>query len=283
MNVLSIQSHVVYGRVGNRSAVFPLERMGINVWPLNTVQYSSHTGRAGWTGTAFGADHLLDIVTGLDGLGCLADCDAILSGYMGDADTGLAILEAVRLVKSRNPKAIYCCDPVMGDYPGGLYVRAELPALFRDKALALADVVIPNRFEAELLSGIGVGDRLSAMRAALAIRDRGPSIAVMTSYPYAEGGSSGFLLADGDGCAELATPTLPFSRPVKGSGDLFGSLFLGNLLTLKGARPALAAAASSLFAVLRASLARGDGELALVEAQDAIARAPDSFRTLAIS
>lgn len=304
MNVLSIQSHVVFGRVGNRSAVFPLERMGINVWPLNTVQYSSHTGKPGWTGTAFGADHLLDIIDGLNKLGCLSSCDAVLSGYIGDMETGMAILEAVRIVKSKNPKALYCCDPVMGDHPGGLYVQKDIPAFFQQRALAMADVVIPNRFEAQMLSGLQLSDRNSALKAVQAIAERGPSIVLMTSYPYATDGGVGFLLADHGEYSELSTPVLPFSQPVKGSGDLLSALFLGNLLISSRAcrragehpnepdcsdnpvtgvaRAALGAAASSLYSVLEASVACGSGELALLEAQDFIAQAPKRFSPISL-
>ncbi len=280
MNVLSIQSHVVYGRVGNRSAVFPLERMGIEVWPVNTVQYSTNTGLPGWTGTAFGAGHVREIVAGLDRLGILARCDAVLSGYVADAATGRAILDAVARVRAANPRAVFCCDPVMGDLPGGLYVNAALPGFFAAEALPAADIVIPNLFEAASLSGLGLSGPDDAARAADAIHALGPRIVIMTSCDYGPGGTTGFLLSEDGARHALRTPVLPFPRPVKGAGDLFGSLFLGNYLKLGAAVPALESAASSLFAVLEATLASGCAELALLDAQDAIAAPPARFRAV---
>lgn len=278
MNVLTIQSHVVYGRVGNRSAVFPLERMGIEAWPINTVQYSTNTGKPGWTGAAFGADHVSDIVAGLDALGVLASCDAVISGYIGDTDTGMAILDAVSRVKARNPSALYCCDPVMGDHPGGLYVKPELQAFFRERALPQADIAVPNVFEAENLSGVGrIDGREAASRAIGIIHRLGPRVVVMTSYRPAGQGTVGFFLSEGGLRHELSTPALAFAEPVKGSGDLFGALFLGNYLKSGSASLALESAAGSLYAVLEATLASGGSELAMLGVQDRIARPPRRF------
>ena len=130
MNILSIQSHVAYGHVGNSAAVFALQRLGAEVWPLHTVQYSNHKGYGAWTGRDFSAAHIADLVEGLAARGALAGCDAVLSGYVGQAAMGAAIAEAVDRVRRANPAALYACDPVMGD-DEGLYVAPDIPAFFR--------------------------------------------------------------------------------------------------------------------------------------------------------
>ncbi len=131
MNILSIQSHVAYGHVGNAAAVFPLQRIGVEVWPVNTVQFSNHTGYGAWTGTVFGADHIRDVVKGIEDRGVFSSCDGVLSGYMGSAEIGEAILDAVARVKRANPTARYCCDPVIGDIDTGVYVREGIPDFIR--------------------------------------------------------------------------------------------------------------------------------------------------------
>ena len=132
--ILSIQSSVAYGHVGNSAATFPLMRMGVEVWPVITVHFSNNTGYASWRGPLLSADDVRDVVRGIDELGVLGECDAVLSGYQGADDSGTAILEAVALVKERNPAAVYCCDPVLGDvtipgFPLKFSSRPDLPDL----------------------------------------------------------------------------------------------------------------------------------------------------------
>lgn len=278
MNVLSIQSHVAYGHVGNRSAVFPLERLGISVWPVNTVQFSSNSGKPGWKGRVYPAGDIVDVMGGIESLGVLGDCAAVLSGYVGDAATGSAILAAVDAVKRANPSAVYCCDPVMGDIPEGFYVRPDIPGFMRCQAVPRADIVIPNHFEAEALSGLSVGSAPEAARAAEAIRGTGPRIVVITSYTEPGDDRVGFYLSCDEGNWRLLTPRLPFAKSIKGSGDLFSALFLGRWLASGDARPALELAAASLYGILRATAAAGLDELAIVQAQEAIAGPVVEFR-----
>jgi pyridoxine kinase len=153
MNLLSIQSHVVYGHVGNAAAVFPLQRLGVEVWPLHTVQFSNHTGYGDWRGQVFDAGLIRELVAGIAQRGVLGQCDGVLSGYMGGADTAEAILDAVAAVKRANPAARYCCDPVIGDVGRGVFVRDGIPEFMRAKAVPAADVVTPNQFELDYLSG----------------------------------------------------------------------------------------------------------------------------------
>jgi pyridoxine kinase len=279
MHVLSIQSHVAYGRVGNRSAVFPLERLGFEVWPINTVQYSCHAGIPGWTGASFGADHVSDVVRGLEGLGVLATCDATLSGYMGDAETGAAIIRAVDAVKKANPDALYCCDPVMGDEPEGVYVTSGLPGFIINEALPRADIVCPNVFESELITGVKASDARSAAAACDAIHRLGPRVVLITSYRPGDGDGIGFFVSDGTARRVVTSPVLPFKRLPKGAGDLASALFLGYYLKGRDVFEAVEHMIDALYAVLEKTLADGEDHLALVAAQDAIAAPGRRFRS----
>src|SRR3954464_14347457 len=154
VNILSIQSWVAYGHVGNASAVFPLQRLGAEVWAINTVQLSNHTGYGAWTGQVFTGDAVRELVDGIASRGVLGRCDAVLSGYMGDGGIGEAILDTVSRVRTANPASLYCCDPVIGDEGRGVYVRPGIPALIRDRALPEADIATPNAFELAELTGL---------------------------------------------------------------------------------------------------------------------------------
>lgn len=286
MNILSIQSHVAFGHVGNRSAVFPLERLGYEVWPVNTVQFSCHTGMPGWTGAAFGADHVSDVIHGLGKLGVLASCDAVLSGYMGDVETGAAIMAAVDAVKASNPKALYCCDPVMGDLPGGVYVRDGLPEFMTSQAVPRADIVCPNCFEAGLLGASMPGSVSNAIdtpakaaRLADAIHALGPRIVILTSYRPRGEESIGFFVSDTSVRHVVTAPILPFAKPPKGSGDLASALFLGYYLKNRDVAAAIEESLDALYSVLEATLASGRDELAIIAAQDSIASPVPRFHS----
>ena len=135
MNLLSIQSHVAYGHVGNSVAVFALQRIGVEVWPVNTVQFSNHTGYGKARGQVLDAALIREVVGGIEDRGVLGECDGVLSGYVGSAGIGGAILEAVATVKRANPAAKYCCDPVIGDAGRGVYVRDGVPEFMKAKAV----------------------------------------------------------------------------------------------------------------------------------------------------
>src|SRR6516225_9675683 len=179
--VLSVQSWVACGNVGNTAALFPLQRLGCHTWSLNTVAFSNHTGHEKWRGNTVPAHQIATLFDGIAELGVLPRCDAVLSGYLGEAETGPVLLDIVARVKEANPRALYCCDPVMGDVGLGYYVRSGIPEFFRDRAIALADVLTPNRFELEWLSGGPVRSLAEAGAAAAALRRRGPGIVLATS------------------------------------------------------------------------------------------------------
>src|SRR5436190_16814194 len=186
MNILSIQSWVAYGHVGNAAAVFPMQRLGHEVWAVNTVQFSNHPGYGGFRGQVFPADSVRDVVAGIGDRGLLPSCDAVLSGYLGDASTGGAVLEVVRAVKTANPKALYCCDPVIGDIDSGVYVREGITEFMRRHAVPAADIVTPNHFELQLLSGHDARSASEVSSALDAIHALGPRIVMVTSVAAAE-------------------------------------------------------------------------------------------------
>src|ERR1041384_7982611 len=174
LNILSIQSHVAYGHVGNASAVFAMQRLGVEVWPIHTVQFSNHTGYGEWTGRVFEAALITEIVEGIAQRGVLGQCDGVLSGYMGSAETGAAILDAVARVKAANPKARYCCDPVIGDVDRDVFVRPGIPEFMREHAVPTADIVTPNQFELDHLTGCKSTTRRDALVAIDALHALGP-------------------------------------------------------------------------------------------------------------
>lgn len=272
-HVLSIQSHVAYGHVGNAAAVFPLQRMGIEVWPVHTVQFSNHTGYGAWTGQVFDAGHIAQVLEGMEARGGLATVDAVLSGYLGAAPLGAAVLDAVARVRARGRRALYCCDPVMGDVGRGVFVRPDIPDFFRGHAVPAADIVTPNRFELELLTGRAVATLEDALAAADALRAMGPKVVLVTSLDRADGPADRIemLAVADDGAFLVATERLPFDPPPNGTGDCTAALFLGRYLASRDAADALGHAATGVFGVLEATKAAGSRELQLVAAQAAFA------------
>jgi pyridoxal kinase len=271
--ILSIQSHVAYGHVGNRSAVFPLERMGFEVWPINTVQFSNHTGYGSWTGEVFSSSHLSLVWGGVKARGVIGDCEAVLSGYMGAAEIGGFILQAVDEVKTANPKAVYCCDPVMGDYGRGFFVADGIPQFMSSSAVRYADIVTPNQFEAETISGLTISSVDDAKRACEIIHEMGPSIALVTSFkPKLEADSSiSMFLSSPEGFRIITTPELPIAPPLNGAGDLTAALYLGRYLLSRDPVAALEDMADSVYSVFENTYRAKARELKLVASQDEIA------------
>jgi pyridoxine kinase len=263
--VLSIQSWVACGNVGNTAALFPLQRLGCETWSLNTVAFSNHTGYERWRGDTVPPSEIATLFEGIAELGVLPRCDAVLSGYLGAAETGPVLLDIVARVKEANPRALFCCDPVMGDVGLGYYVRSGIPDFFRDRALKLADVVTPNRFELEWLSGSPVRSLAEARDAVTALRQRGPGIVLATSL---ETGADRIaaVAAGPDGVWAVETPRLPIEAT--GCGDAVAALFLGWLLKGKPVPDALAATIAAIYGVIEATMRSGGGELALVAAQE---------------
>jgi pyridoxine kinase len=267
--VLSVQSRVAYGHVGNAAAVFPLQCLGIEAWALDTVAFSNHTGHGRWRGDVVAAETVAALFEGIADLGVLPTIDAVLSGYIGTAETGAVLLDIVQRVKAANPRALFCCDPVIGDTDTGSYVRDGVAEFFRDSALALSDIVTPNRFELEYLTGRSIGSLSEAADAASRLRDAGPDIVLVTSLDTMPDHLT--MLAGGpDGFWIVETPRLPVM--LNGCGDVTAALFLGHLLSGEALPDALSRTAASMFAVIETTVGLGRYELALVASREELAR-----------
>jgi pyridoxine kinase len=272
MNILSIQSHVVYGHVGNSAAVFPLQRMGVEVWPIHTVQFSNHTGCGKWQGRVFDAALIHELVAGIEQHGCLGECDGVLSGYMGGADIGAAILDAVATVKRANPSAKYCCDPVIGDVGRGVFVREGIPAFMKEKAVPAADIFTPNQFELDYLVGRESRTLADALAAVKTVHELGPRAVLVTSLHIDDTPDDAIdlLASDETGRFRLRTPKLQLV--VNGAGDAIAALFFVHYLRSGKIKDALTNAASAIFGVLTKTAEFGAPEIQLVAAQDEIVK-----------
>ena len=270
MNILSIQSWVAYGHVGNAAAMFPMQRLGHEVWAVNTVQFSNHTGYGAWKGAVFTGDAVRDVVAGIEERGAFAHCDGVLSGYMGDASIGEAVLDAARRVKAANPAALYCCDPVIGDVGPGVFVKHGVPEFFAASALALADIVTPNHFELEWLAAKPIVG-MSGFRAAIdAVHERGPAIVLVTSAHLADTPDDcvDLFVSSFEGVFRMRTPRLP--ENFNGAGDAIAALFFAQCLATKSPKAALERAGAAIYGILKRTHEEGRRELLLIEAQDEI-------------
>jgi pyridoxine kinase len=280
MNLISVQSHVAYGHVGNSAAVFALQRLGCEVWPVHTVQFSNHTGYGAWKGETFDADLIRDVVDGIADRGVLGACDGVLSGYIGSVATGEAILDAVGKVKAANANACYCCDPVIGNRGRGVFVRPGIAEFMRQRAVPAARIVTPNHFELDRLAGHETRNLADILSAIDGIHAAGPGAVLVTSVRSSETpGNALDVIASGSGGRYLVrTPKL--ATPANGAGDLAAALFFFHYLRGCSIAEALGNAISSLFGVLRAT--RGAPEILLVEAQQELVAPSERFTPVAL-
>ncbi|WP_075836688.1 pyridoxal kinase PdxY [Deinococcus marmoris] len=289
LNVLSIQSWVSFGHVGNAAAVFPLQRLGIEVWAINTVQFSNHTGYGAWTGAVFPPEQIAELVDGIEARGVLAECAGVLSGYMGSGGTVAAVVEAVRRVREANPAALYCCDPVMGDVGRGVFVRPELPNLIAAQALGAANILTPNQFELELLTGKSVRTLNDALEAASELRGRlyaaGPRIVVVTSLVRQDAPADQIetLAVTDDGAWLCRTPLLPLDPPRNGTGDAIAALFFGHYLKTRDVAAALSLSMSALYGLLKLTHEQNSREIMLVAAQEEFAQPSQVYEATKIA
>lgn len=270
MNLLSIQSHVVYGHVGNSAAVFVLQRLGVEVWPVHTVQFASHTGYGKPHGRVFDAGLIRDLIAGLEARGVLGACDGVLSGYVGSPEIGAAILDAVAAVRRANPAARYCCDPVIGDVGKGVFVRDGVTEFMREHAVRAADIVTPNHFELDHLTGRASRTLAQARDAVQALHARGPRTVLVTSLVVdgTPANAIDMLASDESGQFRLRMPKLDVAA--NGAGDAIAALFCAHYLRSGGIGEALSRGASVLFGILSRTAELGAPEMAIVAAQDEI-------------
>lgn len=284
-SVLSIQSHVVFGHAGNSAAVFPMCRMGVDVWPLNTVQFSNHTQYPQWTGTVFPAQHLTEIVSGLAKIHKLDICDAVLSGYIGSAEQGNDILAIVKQVKAANPQALYFCDPVMGHPEKGCIVAPGVAEFLCQQALQASDIIAPNLLELETLSGKTIATVEQAVEAARQLCRKGPKIVLVKHLSRAGYRANRFemILVTAEHSWHVSRPLVDFGekQPV-GVGDLTSGLMLVNLLKGESLPKALEHVAAAVYEVMLQTKVMGEYELQLVAAQDKMVTPEHKFCATAL-
>lgn len=276
MAILSIQSHVALGHVGNRAAVFALERLGFEVWPIDTVQLSHHPGHGRSAGRTADAADVKTLLDGLARLGAFARCQAVLSGYLGSLANARAVLDTVRQVKAANPAALYVCDPVIGDRAEGRYVAEDLVGFFRDAAVPAADWMCPNAFELACLTGEATDTMAAVLEAADFLLARGPRAVIVTSLVGADIGSDriGTLAATGAGAWLVTTPRLALAA--KGAGDLLAALLVGRYLKDGDLVRALERAVAGVYGVAVSTGGKAL-DLALVAAQEKLLESGHRF------
>ncbi|SMG54840.1 pyridoxal kinase PdxY [Cedecea neteri] len=280
-NILAIQSHVVFGHAGNSAAEFPMRRLGANVWPLNTVQFSNHTQYGQWTGTVMPASHLSEIVQGIANIGQLERCDAVLSGYLGSAEQGEHILSIVRQVKAANPKAKYFCDPVMGHPEKGCIVAPGVAEYHTRFAMPASDIIAPNLIELEILSGHSVNNVDEAVATARELIAQGPEIVLVKHLARAGYQQDRFemLLVTADEAWHIHRPLVDFGeRQPVGVGDVTSGLLLVKLLQGATLREALEHVTAAVYDIMVVTKRMAEYELQLVAAQDGIAK-PEHYFT----
>ncbi len=277
MKILSIQSAVAYGHVGNSAAVFPLQRIGVEVLPVYTVNFSNHTGYGAWRGPLISPDDVRDVILGIEERGVLGEIDVVLSGYQGSDGIGDVILDAVARVKSANPNAVYSCDPVMGNAKSGCFVAPAIPILLRERVVPNADIITPNQFELGFLTGTEPGDLDSTLASVDAARAMGPRTVLVTSVerPDRPEGTIEMLAVDDAGAWMVQTPHIPMKA--NGSGDVTAALFTAHYRSSGDAASALAKTVSSVYDLLQLTYDSGQRELQLVEAQEYYAHPREQF------
>jgi pyridoxine kinase len=268
MKVLSIQSAVAHGHVGNSAAVFPLQRIGVEVVPVLTVNFSNHTGYGAWRGPLISPTDVAEVLLGVEERGVFPEVDAVLSGYQGGAGIADVIIDAVRRVKAANPAAVYACDPVMGNAKSGCFVAPEIPVLLRDRVVPVADIITPNQFELGFLTGTEPAGIESTLESADLARAMGPSTVLVTSVerPDRAEGTIEMLVVDPSGAWLVNTPHLPFKA--NGSGDVTAALFTAHYVATREAALALERTASSVFDLIETTFKSGKRELQLIQAQE---------------
>jgi pyridoxine kinase len=244
------------------------------------VEFSNHTGYGAWKGAILDAGLTRELVAGLEDRGALGNCEAVLSGYMGDGGVGRGVLEAVRKVKALSPRALYCCDPVMGDVGRGFYVHPDIPEIFKNEVIPMADIVTPNQFELEALTGLDTASLAAARKAIDLLHAKGPKVVLVTSYRGEEsqaGEHIEMLASDRKSLYRVRTPELPLGPGMAGSGDLTTAIFLSRYLETGDICRTLELTAGSVFGIIEATYKAGSRELFTIQAQEELVKPGNSF------
>ncbi|XP_008543892.1 pyridoxal kinase [Microplitis demolitor] len=246
LRVLSIQSHVVSGYVGNKSATFPLQLLGFEVDAINSVQLSNHTGYKVTKGDILNDKNLSQLVDGLVA-NDLHHYSHLLTGYVGSASFLEQIAQLIPVLKKKNPNLIYLCDPVLGD-DGKLYVPEELIEIYKKKIVPLADIITPNQFELELLTDKKITTIDDVKIAMKYLYEQGPKTVVVSSIDINDDLTAIAGKSKDEKMIKIDIPKIPLSYV--GSGDLFAALFLAHSTLQSNLKEALEKTINTLHAVL---------------------------------
>jgi len=282
MTVISIQSQVAYGHVGNSAAVFPMQMHGIDVIAVPTTLLSNRPGYKTVRGRVLEAQLVADLLQGVEERGALDTCNMILSGYLGSPEIATVVADFVARARASHPRLIYACDPVLGDRDRGLFVHADIPPLVRDRLLPLADIITPNHFEFEWLCGAKALTSGQMIAQAQTLLARGPSTVVVTSAELKDtpAGEIETLAIEHENAWRVRTPKLPISP--NGTGDLFASLLASARVRGSDTRQGLSHAASAIFAVLQRTAADGTEEMRIVESAELLVHPKQRFEATAV-
>ncbi len=277
--ILSIQSCVSYGHVGNSAVTFPLQRLGVQVWPIHTVLFSNHTGYGQWRGKVIDIEGVREVFLGIKDRGVLKNCDALLSGYMGSKELGIVMIEAIKELRKLKPDTLYCCDPVMGDIGRGFFVKEGIPEFFKEEMLKYADIITPNHFELEYLSDKKFDSIEGAVAAARRVMKKGPKVVVITSLLLKETKETNInMLVVNENSVYIAT-TPYISITLNGTGDLTAALFTHFYLKYKkNTQKALEATISRVYEVILKTANASAKELVLVQAQNSLVNPKHLFK-----
>ena len=283
MTVISIQSQVAWGHVGNSAAAFPIQLHGIDVIAVPTTLLSNRPGYATIRGRVLDVQMVADLLRGIEERGALEGAQMILSGYLGSSDIASEVADFVAHAKAKNPALRYCCDPVLGDRDRGMFVRDDIPPVVRDDLCPLADIITPNHFEFEYLCGAKAGTIEQVIAQARALIARGPSTVVVTSAELADtpGDEIETLAIERDAAWRVRTPRLPVTP--SGTGDLFAALLTSARVRGSATPDALGHAASAIYAVLERTALAGTEEMRIVESAAQMLRPARRFEAIAIT
>lgn len=242
--IISIQSQVVHGHVGNSAAAFPMRALGVDVAEVPTTLLSNHPHYPTTRGRVLEPSLVADLLRGVEERGLAERASILLSGYLGSAAIADEVAEFVVRAKRANPRLIYLCDPVMGDSDIGFFVPGELKLAFAERRVPLADIVTPNAFELAALAGMPVSKPADAADAAARIA---PATVIVTGLAV-DGNAVCTALAEGGSLWTVTTPRID-ARPA-GTGDLFTGLLAARFAKGVAALPAMEAAVAGTFGAL---------------------------------
>jgi pyridoxine kinase len=281
MDILTIQSHVARGHVGLNAAVLPLQLLGFEVDAVPTVVFSNHLGWPEFKGRALDLDWIRDLIDGVDRRG-LDRCRCLLTGFIGAPELGEVVLHALDRVRAANPEALYACDPVMGNEEG-FFVRPGVPEYLRDHIVPRADILFPNHMELEFLVGRKVRGVAQAREAALEVQAMGPGAVVVTSLEARDDHADVIPVVAIDRNGAWQAEVARLDVPVDGAGDLIAAVFTAMVLKGSATPDALAHALAATHGVMRRTASLGREEMALVEAQQEIAKPSERVNVHALA